>query len=259
MRLFLITAALLVSAATQAQAQGFQAQVSPPRFEAGAKPGTVYREVIEISNPGQTPMRLTVSTADWVLDEQGTAQFSAALAPGSCRPWTAIEATRIEVPANGRKRFRFEVRVPADAESGQCRFGLMFEGEPTQLEGMAMPVAGRIGVIVYLDIGDARADLRIIGSKVVDAGGQWLPALYVENAGNTHGRLGGLVDATDAAGRRWTLGPSTVPILPGGRRDVTLIPMLAEGESADIRYPLHIRGRLEWRDQRIDVDAHVDR
>lgn len=255
MRLLTSALVLLALATTQAGAQGFQAQVSPPRFETSAKPGSVFRDVIEVSNPGQTPMQLKVSTADWVLDASGTAQFSAPLVPGSCRPWTAIESTLIEVPANARKRFRFEVRVPPDAADGQCRFGIMFEGEPTPVAGMPMPVAGRIGVIVYLDIGKGQAQLRVVGSGIGVVNGETLPYLRVENTGNAHGRLAGLVDGTDAKGKTWTFGPSTVPILPGATRDITLMPMVTEGETADFAFPVRIKGRLDWRDQRLDVDV----
>lgn len=238
-----------------ASAQGFQAQISPPRFEDAAKPGTVYRNVVEISNASPTPMRLSVSTADWVLDQTGTAQFSGPLAPGSCRPWTALEATRIEVPPNGRRRFRFEVRVPADAADGQCRFGLMFEGEPTAIEGMALPVSGRIGVIVYLDVGDARAVLEVAGTATEVVAGQTLPVLSVRNTGNAHARLNGLLDAVDATGERWTLMPASLPILPGTTRAITLTPLVAEGEPSTLAFPVRITGRLDWRDQRLDVDA----
>lgn len=249
--------ALAVAGTPAALAQGFEAQISPPRFEDGTKPGTVYREVIEISNPGQTPTRLSVSTADWVFDDDGAARFTEALATGSCRPWTALEATSIEVPAGGRRRFRFEVRVPADAPDGQCRFGVMFEGEPTPMPGMVMPVAGRIGVIVYLDIGKASAALRVVGGGKADVGGQTLPTIRVENTGNAHGRLSGLIDALDAAGKRWTLSPSSLPILPGATRDIPLAPVLAEGEQAMLAFPLELKGRLDWRDQRIDIDTRA--
>lgn len=253
----LLLAAVALAAApwAAASAQGFQAQISPPRFEDAAKPGSVYRNVVEISNSSPTPMRLSVSTADWVLDASGTAQFSGPLAPGSCRPWTALEATQLDVPANGRRRFRFEVRVPADAADGQCRFGLMFEGEPTAIEGIALPVAGRIGVIVYLDIGDARAELAVVGTSTQVVAGQTLPVISIQNTGNAHARLNGLLDAVDATGERWTLLPTSLPILPGSRRDITLTPLVAAGEPSTLAFPVRITGRLDWRDLRLDVDA----
>ena len=169
-----LTLLALLAMSSLAQAQ-FSAQIMPPRFEDSAKPGDVYREVIEISNIAPVPLRLTVSTSDWSLNAEGGVAFQASLADNSCRPWTALESTQIEVPPNGKRRFRFEVRVPQDAASQQCRFAVMFEGEPTPVPGVAVPVAGRIGIIVYLDVGDAQADLRVVGSGVVEEGGRELP------------------------------------------------------------------------------------
>ena len=121
--------ALLLLAPAAAFAQGFSAQIMPPRFEDRAQPGGVFRDVIEVANISPVASRMKVSTADWVLDEKGTAQFSSALAPGSCRPWVGLEAAEVRIEPNSRKRFRFEVAVPANAPSGQCRFAIMIEGE----------------------------------------------------------------------------------------------------------------------------------
>lgn len=249
---------VLIASSGLAHAQ-FSAQITPPRFEDGAKPGDVYREVIEISNIAPTPLRMTVSTADWSLNADGGVAFQASLAEQSCRPWTALEATQIEVPANSKRRFRFEVRVPADASSRQCRFAVMFEGEPTPVPGVALPVAGRIGVIVYLDVGDARAQLRVVGSGVVEEGGRQVPMLRVENTGNAHGRLEGFIDAVDATGERWTLAPSGNPILPGMTRETLLYPVVSDDQPVVLVFPMKIKGKLEWRGQSIDIDATADR
>ena len=252
----LLLAAGLASAPAMAQ---FSAQIMPPRFEDRADPGEVYREVIEISNIAQVPARMKVATADWSLGDDGAVQFQASLAEGSCRPWTALEATEIEVPANGRRRFRFEVRVPADAPSQQCRFAVMFEGEPTPVAGMALPVAGRIGVIVYLDIGDARANLRVVGSGVVESDGRPVPMLRVENTGNAHGRLEGFLDGIDATGERWTLAPLANPILPGRTREIPLLPLVNDDQPVVLAFPMQVKGRLEWRGQGIAIEATAER
>ena len=259
MRLVLLLATLAAALCAGPALAQFAAQISPPRFEDRAAPGAVYREVIEITNSAPVPARLKVSTADWTLDEGGTAQFQASLADGSCRPWTALEGTEIELPANGRKRFRFEVRVPADAAAQQCRFAIMFEGEPVPVKGIALPVAGRIGVIVYLDVGDARARLQVVGSRVDEVEGKPTPVLQVRNDGNAHGRLQGFVDAIDASGERWTLSPASSPILPGTTVDIPLFPMVNDDQPVDLAFPMQIDGRLEWREQRIDVDVRVAR
>jgi len=249
---------LLLSAT--AGAQGFSALVTPPRFEDAVKPGTTYRNVIEITNVSAQRARYTLKTADWELDANASAVFSEALAPGSCRPWIGIEAPEISVDGNTKRRYRFEVSVPADAPSGECRFAIMLEGNPETAKGdVPVPISGRIGVIVYLAIGDAAARFDVVGSQVETVEGRALPVLRLRNSGNAHGRMEGLVDGKDASGRSFTFAPSNLPILAGETRAVVLTP---ESDSADapspsIVYPLVLKGRLDWGSQRIDIAATV--
>lgn len=249
---------LLLSAAVGAQ--GFSALVTPPRFEDTAKPGTIYRNVVEITNVSPERATFMLKTADWELDDNASAVFSDALAPGSCRPWVGIEAPTIAVDANTKRRYRFEVAVPADAPSGECRFAIMLEGEPETAKGaVPVPVSGRIGIIVYLTIGDAAAKFDVVGSHVQTVDGRALPALRLRNSGNAHGRMEGLVDGKDANGRSFTFVPSNLPILAGETRSVVLTP---EGDNPEtpappIVYPLTLKGRLDWGSQRIDVGTTV--
>ena len=259
-RAWLAACALLLSGGVAAQ--GFSALVSPPRFEATVKPGTVYRNVVEITNLSLSSEHYALRTADWTLNADGTAVFSEPLAPGSCRPWVGIEAPEITVTANAKRRYRFEVAVPADAPSGECRFAIMLEGDPETLKGnLAVPVAGRIGVIVYLAIGDAAPRLELLGQQTVRVQGRVLPVLQVRNAGNAHGRLEGLIDGKDAGGRAIAFAPTNLPILPGETRAIVLTP---EGDNdatlaPPIVYPLNVKGRLDVGSQRFDIDATIAR
>lgn len=245
--------------ASGAGAQGFAAQVSPPRFEESAKPGTTFRNVLEITNDSSLPARFLFRTADWSLSGDGTAVFSYDLAPGSCRPWVGIEASEIQVPANGRRRYRFEVAVPANAPSGQCRFAIMVEGDPAAMPDGGLQVGGRIGIIVYLTVGDGAPVLTYLGTRVAEVNGRKLPLVSIRNSGNAHARLGGYLDAIDGNGKRITVSPSADPILPGATRDIALLP-LGEGPNAPeppLTFPLRLKGRLEAPPLRLDIDDEV--
>lgn len=253
-----VLAGLLLPVA--ALAQGFSVLVSPPRFEARAEPGETYRGVIEITNVSTASSTYRLHTADWELDPAGSAIFSDALAPGSCRPWVGIEAAELTVAANTKRRYRFEVAVPADALAGECRFAIVLEGEPELVPGqISMPIAGRIGVIVYVAVGDAAPQLDVVGHAVREVNGRRLPVLQVRNRGNAHGRLAGFADGTDAAGKRYSFTPANLPILAGETRSIVLTP---EADSADaavpeLAYPVVLDGRLDSGAQRLDIAATV--
>lgn len=248
--------------ASAARAQGFSALVSPPRFEGRAEAGSTYRNLIEISNVSDAPAHFTVQTADWSFGPDATVAFSDALAADSCRPWVGLEAADINLAPNAKRRYRFEVRVPADAPSRECRFAIMIEGDPETVAGSnAPPVSGRIGVIVYLAIGDAAAKLEVVGRSVQTVDGNAVPVLSVRNGGNAHGRLQGFLDGTDASGKRYAFAPSTLPILPGETREITLTP---QADNADLpvpvlAWPLQLEGRLEWGAQRLDINKTFSR
>lgn len=259
---FAALALVLSSVAAPSFAQGFSALVSPPRFEGTAKPGTTYRNVVEISNISDAVGRYTLKTADWHLDAQGAAVFDEALAADSCRPWVGLEAAQIEIAPNGKRRYRFEVAVPAQAAPRECRFAILLEGAPEMVgDQLSVPVSGRIGIIVYLGVGEVAAQLQHVASQVREVDGRRLPVLDVRNTGQAHTRLEGLIDGIDASGRKFALAPSSLPILPGETRSIALVP---EGDdpatpAPPILYPLSLKGALEWGGQRLVLDARIEK
>ncbi len=234
--------------------------VSPPRFEDTAKPGTTWRNVVEITNVSTQSAHFAFRTADWQLDAQGSAAFSDTLVPGSCRPWVGIEAPEVTIPANGRRRYRFEVAVPANAPAGECRFALMMDGDPEVVPGStSLPVAGRLGIIVYLQLGDAAPMLQVVGSQARKVQGHVVPVLQVRNSGNAHGRLDGFIEGRDRSGHKIVLTPAGLPILPGETRDIPLTPQADNSHTAvpTIVWPLHLKGRLDWGSQHLDLDTTI--
>ena len=243
-----------------AAAQGFAAVVSPPRFEIAMKPGERVRQVVEITNASTLAATYHLRTADWQLAPDGSVAFPDGLAPDSCRPWVAIERHEIQVPGGGSYRYRFEVQPPTDAPAGECRFALMIEGDEQTVQtdaGLALPISGRIAVIVYVGIGAAAPNIRVAAAKVADVNGRPLPVLEVSNTGNAHGRLAGFLTGTDAQGRKLDFSPATLPVLPGETRSIALTPSAGADEVAEIAFPVTIKGVLELGgDQRADF-AHT--
>lgn len=250
--------ALLATGTTAAQAQGFSASVSPPRVELASPAGQTVRQVLDINHAALQSGRYRVYTNDWVYQKDGTVAFSDELSPSSCRPWVALERRELTIAAKGRHRFRVEVSVPALSPNGECRFAVMIEGQdPVQVqqEGIAMPVTGRIAVIVYVAVGDAKAKLSVAAHRAVAGPSGPVALLHVQNAGNATGRLDGVVEGVDADGVKVELMPSNMPILPGETRPIALAPLADEGKAPKaLKFPLKVRGSLEMGKERLPVD-----
>jgi len=256
-RVFSIFLALSAAFSGGAQAQGFAALVSPPRFELATAPGKTVRSVIEVSNRSTTPGRYLMHTADWSFAADFSVNFQDELQPDSCRPWVAIERPEVVVPGGGTLRYRFEVNVPADAPPGECRFAVMIEGaEPSiaRSQGLDMPITGRIGVIVYLTVGDGAPDLEVLAPRIVALNGQQIPALSVHNSGTAHGRMTGFLTGKDAKGVSYDFTPSDFPILPHEQRNVFLTPSTPTEDHPTLTFPVTVKGTLEWGKQRTELD-----
>jgi hypothetical protein len=255
--LFATTLLLAAFTASNALAEGFAALVSPPRFEVSGKAGATVRQVIEITNRSNSPGRYRIHTSDFALGSDYGVAFHDELLPGSCRPWVAIERPLVALPAGGTIRYRFEVQVPADAPPGECRFAIMIEGDEPSLAkagAVQLPVVGRIGVIVYVTVGDAAPQIEVFGPAIVNHNGQQVPALRVHNAGNAHTRMSGFLSGKDATGRTYDFTPSDLPILPGEVREVLLTPSTPENANPNLTFPVSVQGTLEWANQSIPLD-----
>ena len=254
-------AALFALDARPAAAQGFAALVSPPRFELTAKAGATVRQVIEVSNRSAAPGHYRIHTADFDLTAQYGVTFHEDLQPNSCRPWVALERPEVTLPGGGTMRYRFEIAVPKDAPAGECRFGLLVEGvDPAvaQAGSVQLPIAGRIGVIVYIVIDGAAPKLEVFGPHIVTANGKRVPSLRVHNSGNAHGRISGFLSGKDANGAKYDFTPSDFPILPGEDREVYFMPSLPNNDSPTLAFPVTVRGTLEWAGGTVPVDERFE-
>jgi fimbrial chaperone protein len=262
-RQFLFAACAL--AITQsANADGFAAAASPSRFEIEAKAGEVISKMLDIQHVGPKASEYMVRTADWTLSEERGLEFYDTLQPGSCRPWVKLERKLVKVDAKSRKSFRFEVHIPADADPMECRFAIMVEGADQKVVplmkdiGLQLPLSGRLGVIVYVAIGGAAPKLEVLEISRT-SGADALPFVHVKNTGNAHGRLDGALKATDAAGKSFFLPVSTIPVMPGQSRMLTLTPAenLQTKKTVSVVYPVKVTGKLEWDQGAFQIDADL--
>lgn len=261
-RLGRLAAALFALAgAGELAAQGFNAVASPPRFELTAAPGSRLRQVLELTNAGALPARYLIRTADWTLGPDFSVAFHDALQPGSCRPWVSIERPQLTLPGGARARYRFEVAPPPDAPAGECRFALLIEGEDTAVAGaelLRIPVRGRLGVIVYVAVGDAAPKLEIVKAGVETVQGKRTPTVWVRNTGNAHGRLAGFLNGVDASGRELEFAPSSLPVLPGETRALVIAAQAGPNEPTEPVLPVTVRGTIEWAGGRLPFEHRFE-
>ena len=242
---------LALSVNTPAQAGEFALAISPARFELALKPGERSRQIIEITNASSDPANLALRTADWSLEANTSVLFQDDLQPQSCRPWVALERRELKVSAGRPYRMRFEIQVPESAPPGECRFAIMLEGQELfnpLSNGPPIPFAARMGVIVYVAVGNAEPALSLVGARVSKVNGVETPVLEVHNSGLAHGRLQGFLKGVDASQTALELSPGNQPILPGQTSSIPLN-AVREGQSdtaVPVTFPIRIRGQLEW-------------
>lgn len=253
--ILLSLACLMSLHAVPVSASPFEVAVSPSRLELSAATSQRLGQSIEIQNVGKSPTELNIRTLDWTYSNDGQITYHDALVPNSCRPWVTLEKNAIKLNAQAKRAFRFQVEVPANAPRAECRFMVAIEGKDAAANtvlkaggaSLNLPVNGRIAVAVYVAVGGAEPKLSIKQMNVQTIKGQKVPVAIVTNQGDAHGRLDGVLEATDAKGQAFELAPETTPILPGQTRTLPLIPQaLAKQKLNPPTYPIQAEGSIDW-------------
>ena len=248
-----------------AQATGFAALVSPPRFELKAKPGELLNELVDIGNDDTALGDYQIRSADWDLSpEGGTVIHPEELRPGSCRPWVRIERRTLKLAPQATKKYRFEIQVPADAPTGECRFALLIESAPDKdtlatAGNIKFPIQGRIAVIVYVVVGDASPKLEFRGISLAQVNGTATPVATLYNGGNAHGRPEGILAGTDSQGHSLDFTIASLPIFPNETRTIPIWPPDDPNtkKPASFTAPLKLKGKIEWEGGGYEVDTSL--
>ncbi|WP_298608966.1 hypothetical protein [uncultured Thiothrix sp.] len=247
--------ALMSVSALPVYAGPFEVAVSPSRLELTANASQRLGQSIDIQNIGKSPTELNIRTLDWTYSNEGQITYHDALVPNSCRPWVTLEKNTIKLNAQAKRAFRFQVEVPANAPRAECRFMVAIEGKDAAANtvlkaggaNLSLPVNGRIAVAVYVAVGGAEPKLSIKQMNVQNVKGQKVPVAIVTNQGDAHGRLEGVLEATDAKGQAFELAPEATPVLPGQTRTLPLLPQaLTNQKLTPPTYPIQAKGSIDW-------------
>ena len=252
---FGIVAALALASVSS---MAFEAVASPPRFELNAKAGQTVRSVFELTNAGKRREVYTLKTMDWTFSKDAAVQMQDALVENSCRPWVKIERPSITLNSGQKYRYRFEVTVPEGAPASECRFLVAIDGDAQAVVG-GPPVAGRLGIVVYVNVSGGKPNLVMGAMSLQDQNGQKTPSILVNNTGTAHGRLSGFLKLKDATGKVFDISPSTFPILPGESRSIFFQPETDADLWPKISYPVEVTGDLEWDGGKWKVNSTIQK
>lgn len=167
-------------------------RVNPTKIRLVITPGDAKSGTIEVENTFGVPISVKAVLEDWQYSNahNGTKEF---MPPGthpfSCAKWIAVTPAEFDVPSLGTRRVNYTVRVPEGASGGRYAV-LFFESllSQPQLQGAAMGVMVRIGVIFYIEPEGTvarSAEIANLSVKKESVGKPFAVALDFKNTGNS--------------------------------------------------------------------------
>ena len=241
---------------------GFSLSISPVRWEAAGKPGETVRNVVKLRSGAGAMQHVKVTLGDWTLTEDGAPLYDkAGSMADSAAAWVRLEPDELSVYPRQEKMVRVAIEIPTTVPPGSYRAALLFEppgAEQKGVEGAASVfIRGRLAFPIYVTVGDARADGKILETAWHEVPGRGLTlAMKILNGGDAHLRVSGFFSATSRSKPTFEGIVSEVPILPGQTR---WVPMEFQGETpppgADLDLTIHVNlGRGE-RELKVNVQG----
>ena len=223
----LILCWLAVSSASAAadEQRPISLAVSPVRAELRLAPGQNYTGLIrvDVTTPAQEAgtaapqdgeaFSVIVYAQDWFLPLEGPPVY---LAPGStsasCASWVATNPTQFGLRPGESQWLRYTISVPEET-IGEHWTVLFVDAYPllSSEQRPAVTVHARIGVMIYVAVGDALGELQILDFYA----GPSTAVLTLANTGTAHLRVQGTISLAPSAGEPTTLPVPETVILPG--------------------------------------------
>lgn len=191
-------------------------------------PGKEGLGEVNVENPTSEERHMRLYLEDWyyLADGSGAKEFlPAGTLPSSCASWISFSPAEFTIPAFGKQRISYSVKVPADATGGHYAV-LFFE---TQLSNLSIPgkerEAGmdlrvRIATLFYVEAEGAtrrKANLSNLSVKNNASGGIAIAA-DLENSGNVDISAAGSFHVIDNQGMVYARGEfNKVYTFPGDK------------------------------------------
>lgn len=192
----------------------------PMRVDLKLAPGQVQTGTIQLKNDGRVPMHLRARMMDFYVSSNNTPQFATLTDETySCRKWTILNPTEVDIAPESILTFRYTLQVPADvpAAARTYRCAVTFESMPTLEDRLQKRASNqvRLVTVLYATIGNPVAVPEIGNSEIRKNEKGWQLVVPFSNSGETHYRLTGQVLVKDSAGTTiQTLDMDSSPIHP---------------------------------------------
>lgn len=222
---------------------GFGIGLQPTTVEMEVEPGERHRQVINLANVHQEKtISLTIGLADWSLTEDGQIELAP---PGeterSSAEWVRFSPAFVTLEPGESQQIIVDIALPARVPtSGDHRFALLASTILPEERGAGSGVWRRyqLASLFYLTIGESES-LPVLTSSglAVDESGAPVFGLRIENEGNAHARLDGVVDVVLASGEVESHPISNLVVLDGAARNYQ-VPLSSEvlpGASLTVR------------------------
>lgn len=220
-------------------ADGLDLAYQPMRVELHLTPSQVQTGAIQLKNQGAQAVHLRVRMLDFYVSADNTPQFALQNDDTySCRKWTTLNPTEVDVAAGAVVPFRYTMQVPATfaVPARTFRCAIVFESMPTLEDRLQKRASNqvRLVTVLYASIGNPTAVPEVGDPQVEKSEKSWNVEVPFANAGETHYRLNGDVVIKDAEGKIVeTIEMDSSPIHPQAAVKVAFpIQPLREGEYA---------------------------
>jgi P pilus assembly chaperone PapD len=204
--------------------------LQPTTVEIEVAPGERNRQVINIANVHtEKTISLTLGLADWSLDENGQIQLSPPdETDTSAAGWARFSPAFLTLKPGESEQVIVDMATPTRlARSGDFRFALLASTVlPEERSGQSgVWKKYQIATLFYLTTGSAKSEAAITAGEVsVTEEGVRNLHLGIENSGNAHARLQGVIEI-NSGGSLETVPITNLVVLHEGRRDyVTRLP-----------------------------------
>ncbi|HEX8770820.1 MAG TPA: hypothetical protein VF711_08640 [Acidimicrobiales bacterium] len=166
-------------------------------------PGTTITRRVEVTNDTPDAQVVQLYAAAGTIKDGGF-QFGEGRAANDLTGWTTVDPPTVSPPAGGKTLANVTIAVPADASPGE-RYGVVWAELPPAIpQGGGVGAVNRVGVRIYLSVGEGGEPASDFGITALearrDAEGNPVMAATVHNTGGRALDLSGELRLTNGPG-----------------------------------------------------------